>query len=88
VVVQDRPAGQTPTEITVTTVSGLLPLDILLHADQGRVWMEWKQGPGLFGYSELVDGQWTTPETVPWADPSWVGQADARKRVRSRIFNP
>jgi hypothetical protein len=88
VVVQERPTGQTPTEETVTTVAGTLPLDIMLHVDNGRIWVEWKNGSALFGYSELVDGQWTAPETVPWPDPSWVGEEDARKRVRSRIFNP
>jgi hypothetical protein len=61
-------------------------LDIVLHAEQGHLWADWKHEVGEFGCAEHQPGSgWTGNAPQPWFDPSWIGVEEARRAVRSQI---
>jgi hypothetical protein len=64
-------------------------LDVRLHAENGRLWMDWKESEALFGFTEWSDGAWALPPaTIEWTDPSWIGQQETRRVIRSQLFAP
>ncbi len=42
------------------------PIDARLHADGGRVWLEWLSPDGNRVASELRGGKWTSPRPAAW----------------------
>ena len=61
-------------------------LDPMLHAESGRLWMDWKHSNTRFGSAELVNANWTAPTQYSWSDPSWVGVESMRKLVRRSLL--
>jgi hypothetical protein len=61
------------------------PLDIELHVEQGKLWMDWKHSSSEFAYSEFDDGEWDPTSTLPWAEHSWVAVEEMRLAVRNLV---
>lgn len=61
-------------------------LDVVLHYEKGRTWLDWKSGSGVMAYSERVGTSWTAPVTLPWSDPSWAGSEDVRRQIRQIVL--
>jgi hypothetical protein len=57
-----------------------------VKAASGHRWTTWVDTGNRVGYSELLNGQWTTPSFEPIMGPG--GAAQARMAVQSRILNP
>ena len=64
------------------------PLDIVIHEDTGRIWMDWKTSDAEMAFSTLVNGMWLAPVTVPWDDSSWAGSEATRARIREIVLGP
>jgi hypothetical protein len=63
------------------------PLDVVLHAEQGHVWADWKHEVDEFGFAERVAGDgWSDGAAQPWTDPSWVGVEGTRRVIRSLVL--
>jgi hypothetical protein len=61
--------------------------DVMLHAEQGHLWADWKHEAGEFGCAEHQSSAgWTANTPEPWTDPSWIGVEQTRKAIRSRIL--
>jgi hypothetical protein len=70
----------------VASTPGHRPLDVVLHAEQGRLWMDWKHSATQFAYAELTGKGWGPATTLPWTDQSWSGTEEARRVVRSLVL--
>jgi hypothetical protein len=68
------------------TVARTQPLDVILHVSGSRLWMDWKQSATEIAYSVRGEQAWSRPATVPWTDPSWLGEREARARVRELVL--
>jgi hypothetical protein len=84
VVVRREPTGGYKPEMVVSTPSAER-LDPILHADSGHLWLDWKQTPSEFRWTEHVSALWATPVPTPWADPSWIGVETVRKEIRRLV---
>ena len=62
------------------------PLDVVLHAAGDQLWMDWKSSESEMAFSERVDGVWSTPILVPWADTSWAGSEELRSAIRKLVL--
>jgi hypothetical protein len=69
--------------VAMTSHSG--PLDVVLHARDGHLWMDWKHGTTTLAFSELVDGYWTPPQSRPRSDPTWLGEQTARNAIADLV---
>lgn len=63
-----------------------LALDVVLHVERGRLWMDWKRAGTEFAYSEFAGETWTPTATVPWTDHSWIAVEEARQRIRNLVL--
>lgn len=63
------------------------PINVVLHAEQGKLWMDWRNSPTMFAYSEFVQGAWTPPTAIPWTDDSWVKLEEIRLIIRSTVLS-
>jgi len=62
-------------------------LDVMLHAEQGHLWADWKHEASELGCAEHQPGVgWNGNAPAPWTDPSWVGIEEARKAIRSQVL--
>jgi hypothetical protein len=68
------------------SVARTQPLDAILHVSGARLWLDWKQSATEMAYSERGDRNWSQPATVSWTDPSWLGEREARARVRKIVL--
>jgi hypothetical protein len=62
-------------------------LDVVLQSEQGRLWMDWRQSPTEFAYSEFTGSVWTQPETFPWDETSWLMLEQARLTARRLVLS-
>ena len=62
-------------------------LDVELHMDAGRLWLDWKQSGQEFGFAEWNDGSWSGVATEPWVDRSWAGEQQTRRRIRDLLLS-
>lgn len=62
------------------------PMDAVLHATNGKLWVDWKHAAGTFGCAQRGSAGWGAVEEQPWPDAHWVGVDDARKIVRRRVL--
>ncbi len=63
-------------------------LDVVLHAEQGKLWMDWRHSSEKFAYSEFISDAWGDTVTVPWTDDSWLKLEEVRLCIRSLVFTP
>jgi hypothetical protein len=88
VVVRKRqPDGSFATEIVARTARPER-LDAMLHAEQGKLWADWKQSGDRIGYCRAGASLWDAPSTAPWSDASWVGVEDTRRSIRRQVLGP
>ncbi len=73
---------------TVGSVSQGGALDVVLHVQQGKLWMDWRHSDEEFAYSEFDDDAWGNTVTVPWIDDSWIKLEEVRLCIRSLVFTP
>lgn len=75
-----------------TAVVGSVPqagdLDVVLHSEQGKLWMDWRHSGVEFAYSVFDDGAWGTAVTVPWTDDSWIRREEVRLLIRDQVIAP
>jgi hypothetical protein len=64
------------------------PVDVVLHFEDGRLWMDWKASPTAMAWSEYGGTTWSAPATLPWDDPSWSGTEDVRQEIREIVLAP
>jgi hypothetical protein len=62
------------------------PLDVVLHVEDGLLWMDWKASANEMAYSKKIGGVWTQPTAVPWEDQSWAGAEAARRLIRGLVL--
>ena len=74
-------------EIVVVTAESA-QLNVLLHAEGGKLWMDWRASSSEYAYSEFVQGSWTSATAVPWADNSWIRQEEIRRIIRGLVLAP
>lgn len=97
-VAYERPVGSV-TELVVAPMSpdgtfagelvataGELPLDPVLHVDDGAMWLDWRQDLDTVGYAVFVDGVWSDPFQIPRPGGSWLEMEAARKTVRRTVL--
>jgi len=63
-----------------------LALDVVLHVEREKMWMDWKRSGTEFAYSEFTGAAWAPAATLPWTDHSWIAVEEARLRIRSLIL--
>ena len=72
-----------PTVLDTTDHAG--DLDVLIHAESGRLWVTWVASATDVGWSRYVDGVWTAAEMASSASDS---VASARSRIRAEVLGP
>jgi hypothetical protein len=60
--------------------------DPVLHAQTGRLWIDWKHSSTQFGSAVFVNASWGAPVFYEWTDPSWVGVESMRLFIRRSLF--
>ncbi len=88
VVVLRREAGGGFVEEFVTSSPRTERLDAMLHAQGGRMWIDWKHGSQVFGCAELASGVWGAVDEPAWTDPSWIGVESVRKTIAAEMTAP
>jgi len=92
------PAGQ---EIVVATRVGVgvydlevialsqstLALNVILHDEQGILWIDWRHSDTEFAYSAYDGGTWSGLNTLPWTDDSWARADEARRVIRGIVLS-
>ncbi|MCP3978773.1 MAG: hypothetical protein GY716_05505 [bacterium] len=87
VVVASEVGGSFVLELAGSTVR-TDPLDAMLHAEDGHLWLDWKHESSEFGCAEYVGTSWTAIAPEPWTDPTWVGVEEVRKTIRNEVVGP
>lgn len=77
--------GEFEAEIVGATAGGLA-LDVVLHVERDKLWMDWKRSGWEFAYSEFAGDDWTPATTVPWTDHSWIAVRETRLRIRNLVL--
>jgi len=77
--------GSFSTEL-VGSIPGDVPLDVVLHYEPGRLWMDWRNSNTAFAYSEFAGEVWLPATVVPWPDQSWVKVEAARLYIRHLVL--
>jgi hypothetical protein len=86
-VVATRQSGGGFVSVAIGATARADALDVMLHAEQGHLWADWKHEAGEFGSAEHQPGTgWTGNAPVPWLNPSWVGVEETRRAIRSQIL--
>jgi hypothetical protein len=57
-------------------------MDPVIHANSGRVWLDWKFADDRFAWVMLDGPAAGEVRFVPWTDGSWLGVEDARARIQ------
>ena len=73
---------------TVGSVDDDHALDVVLHAEQAKLWLDWRQSDQEFGYTQFLSGAWAGTETLPWTDESWLALEEVRRCIRTLVFAP
>jgi hypothetical protein len=84
-------SGERPIDIarSATIVTEATPGDALhpeVHAESGKLWVDWLDGEGQLGWVELVDGAFTAKELVSIAEAG--SEQAARADVRDQVLAP
>ena len=85
VVATEQPGGDFAYEVVAATARADR-LDAVLHAERGKLWVDWKQDEALIGYAEREDGAWAVASPLAWTDPSWIGVEMTRRVVRFTVL--
>jgi len=86
VVANELPDGEFAERI-VAASNHKQSLDVELHLDAGRLWLDWKQSGQEFGFAEWIDGQWSGVTTEPWVNHSWAGEQQTRRNIRDLLLS-
>jgi hypothetical protein len=62
------------------------PLEVILHAEQGKLWMDWRNSSTDYAYSEYSGSSWKPAVTVPWTDDTWVQLEEVRLCIRNKVM--
>jgi hypothetical protein len=75
------------TEQVIATTAYTGTLNLILHGNMNRIWLDWIHEEDLLGYTQYFEGSWgVSPRHVPWLDHSWIGAEDARRAVQFEIM--
>ena len=76
------------TESLGSVSAGDHSLEVVLHTEQGKLWMDWRRSDEEFAYSEFQHGAWGNAATIPWTDDSWLRFEEARLSIRGLVLTP
>jgi hypothetical protein len=62
-------------------------LDVMLHTESGRLWMDWRHSGTQFAYSEFEGSAWNPTSTVPWTDTSWLRFEQVHLAIRNLVVS-
>lgn len=62
------------------------PLNVVLHGEQGTLWMDWCESLTLCAYSVRVNGEWSEPVDFPAVGPSWLAREQTRMLIRNQVL--
>jgi hypothetical protein len=79
--------GQTgfTTEV-VATAPQSAPLNVMLHLQDGRLWMDWRHSDAAYAYSEFDGDDWKPAVIVPWAVNDWIDYEEIRLIIRNLVL--
>jgi hypothetical protein len=60
-------------------------LDVMLHTESDRLWMDWRHSGTQFAYSEFEGSTWNPATTVPWIDTSWLRLEQVHLAIRNLV---
>ena len=63
------------------------PLDVILHTEQGKLWMDWRHTSASYAYSEYTGSSWKPAASVPWTETSWVQLEEVRLCIRNMVMS-
>ena len=63
------------------------PLEVVLHSEQGLLWMDWRESATDFAYAEYGGSEWSTAVTVPLSADTWVGREETRLSIRTAVLS-
>jgi hypothetical protein len=85
IVVAERSTDGTITRTVVSTTERTAPLDVRLHDEGGRLWLDWKQSDTELAYAQWLEGSWSAVATTLRVNPSWSAEQQARRRIRDAL---
>lgn len=88
IVLATRGAVGAFTQTPLFLVARTEPLDVVIHTEGAKLWMDWKASNTEMAYSTASGTSWSQPQTVPWHDPSWAGTEEVRKTIRQLVLTP
>jgi len=59
---------------------------VVIHVEDGQMWVDWTQSEDQLGYSIYLDGMWGTPQAVPLPDDSGESVEGARSIIRELVL--
>lgn len=62
------------------------PLDVILHGENGKLWMDWCESPTSCAYSIREGADWSAPVDVPSTGTSWLDKEQTRLLIRSQVL--
>lgn len=62
-------------------------IDVQIHAQGSRCWVDWVHGEGTMGYAVFSAGNWGTPQFEPYSPSGGDSETTAREMARVRIRN-
>jgi hypothetical protein len=72
----------------VATTTRSEALEVVMHSEVGRLWVEWKHSDSELAYSLRLGSGWTTPTIVPRTDLSSVREQSAPLQVHRESLSP
>jgi hypothetical protein len=63
------------------------PLDVVLHTEQGKLWMDWRHSSASYAYSEHSGSGWNPAASVPWTETNWVQLEEVRLCIRNMVMS-
>ena len=61
-------------------------LDVQIHAESSKLWVEWKNEPDRLAHSRLDAAGWSVVGSTVLTSPSWLGVLDTRRTVRRLLL--
>jgi len=87
VVVATRVGPGVYTEEIVATTAGNSPLDVILHDEQGVLWIDWRHSDSEYAYSIYSANAWSPLVTLPWTGDSWTRVEEVREAIRQIVLS-
>jgi hypothetical protein len=88
VVVATRVSEGVYTTEVVSTTPSQAPLNVILHNEEGVLWVDWRYSDTEYAYSVYTGDDWGPRVTLPWVADSWTRAEEVRQVIRSAVLSP